>query len=273
VDVVAVALARRADQVYLARESRNFGIWTVVSIRQYGAALPVLDEAAEVQFAQAWATYSKLVDHDYVFHREVYAILHRILAEEMAGPFRFLDLACGDARGVVGALAGTRIAHYHGVDLSRPALDLAAVALEALSCPIELDQGDFVAAMADRPEPADVVWIGLSLHHLESPDKQVILRATLGALGGTGVMLVYEPTCREGESRAAYLERFVATNRPLWTALDEVEWAQIEDHVTRCDLPETSSAWQQLARSAGFTRTEELFTAPTDLYRMFRFRP
>lgn len=245
----------------------------MVNIRQHDVAAPVVDAAAEEQFAKAWGTYQKLVDNDYVFHREVYRILHRILVEDMEGPFRFLDLACGDARGVAGALEGTRVAHYHGVDLSQPALDLAAQALEALACPVELDRRDFVAAMADRPEPADLVWISLSLHHLEAPHKQLIMQEALGILSGSGALVIYEPTSREGESRTGYLERFVATNRPLWSTLDSAEWAQIEDHVVHCDLPETASIWQQLARNAGFCRTEELFTAPTDLYRMFRFRP
>jgi SAM-dependent methyltransferase len=133
----------------------------------YGLAR-VLDEAAEVEFAQQWQTYRKLVDNNDVFHLEAYATLHRILVDEVAGPFRFLDLACGDARGIVEMLKTTKVAHYHGVDLSRPVLDLARVALEALACP-----GRARSARLHRrhgpPEPADVVWIGLSLHHLQRP--------------------------------------------------------------------------------------------------------
>ena len=243
----------------------------MVNIRQHDAATPLLDEAAEVQFARAWRTYAKLVDNDYVFHREVYAILRRILVEDFPGPFRFLDLACGDARGIVGALQGTTVAHYHGVDLSRPALDMASVAVEALHCPVELDQRDFVAAMAGRPEPADVVWIGLSLHHLQPADKLVIMREARGVLGGKGQLLLYEPACREGESRDGYLERFAVTNRPLWSALSAEEWACILDHVTHCDFPETPSGWLGLGRAAGFGRVEQEFVAPTELYRMFRY--
>jgi hypothetical protein len=244
----------------------------MVNIRQHDVTAPVPDEEAEVQFVKAWGTYRKLVDNDYVFHREVYRILHQTLVEEVAGPFRFLDLACGDARGIVGALTGAAVGHYHGVDLSRPALDMASTEVEALGCPVELDQRDFVAAMADRPEAADVVWIGLSLHHLQPADKLVIMQEARGVLEGKGQLMIYEPARREGESREGYLERFATTSQPLWSALSDAEWTTILDHVTHCDFPETASGWLRLGGEAGFVRRDELFIAPTDLYRLFRFQ-
>ena len=243
----------------------------MVNVRQHEATSPVIDEEAERQFAQHWGVYRKLVVNDYVFHREAYATLHRILVDEVRGPFRFLDLACGDAQGVVGALRGTAIRHYHGVDLSAPALAMAKVAVEVLDCPVELDRRDFVAAMADRPEPADVVWIGLSLHHLQPPDKLAIMREARAVGGGAGRLVIYEPTRREGEDRAAYLARFEATNRPLWGALTDGEWHSILDHVTRCDFPETPADWAALGRQAGFAEVAQPFVAPTDLYRVFAY--
>jgi SAM-dependent methyltransferase len=244
----------------------------MVNVRHHEPTGEVLDAQAEEQFAKDWGTYRKLVVNDYVFHREVYAALHRVLTEDVAGPFRFLDLACGDAEGVVGALKGTRVDHYHGVDLSGPALEMARAALEALPCPVELDQRDFVDAMADRPEPADVAWIGLSLHHLLTPAKLTLMREIRGVFGEAGQLLVYEPTRPDGEDRDAYLARFARVNRPLWSALTAEEWDAVLRHVTNCDFPETVSGWASLGREAGFAAADQLFAAPTDLYRMFRFR-
>jgi hypothetical protein len=60
---------------------------------------------------------------------------------------------------------------------------------------VELEQEDFVSAMRGRPEPADVVWIGLALHHLQTPDKQVLMREVRAVVGDGGRFLIYEPVC------------------------------------------------------------------------------
>jgi methylase of polypeptide subunit release factors len=84
-------------------------------------------------FQREWRLYRKIVDLNYCAHREVYGRLHRVLVEEIERPFRFLDLACGDAIGAVGALHGTVVVAYAGVDLSPEALRLASRALTLLT--------------------------------------------------------------------------------------------------------------------------------------------
>ena len=54
-------------------------------------------EPHENRFRVAWPTYRKVIDNNCLFHREVYERLHRLLADEAPRPFRFLDVACGDA--------------------------------------------------------------------------------------------------------------------------------------------------------------------------------
>jgi ubiquinone/menaquinone biosynthesis C-methylase UbiE len=225
------------------------------------------------EFRHQWQIYSKAVDHDYLAHREVRAVLHRILVEEVNRPFRFLDLACGDASMTVAALQDTPVIHYHGIDLAAPALEMARKTVEALPCPVELEQADFVEAMRQRPEPADVVWIGLSLHHLQTPDKQVLMREVRAATGDGGFFLIYEPARQEGESRPAYLDRFEQAYHSAWAALTPDEWATIMAHVRAADFPEPPSIWAQLGRDAGFAHVRELFTDPAGILTIFCFRP
>jgi SAM-dependent methyltransferase len=192
---------------------------------------------------------------------------------EIARPFDLLDLACGDASGIVTALKGTTIAHYRGIDLAAPALVFAKGNLQALSCPVDLEQSDFTGAMRNGTRSADVVWISLSLHHLETADKLTLMREIRDGLRADGAFLIYEPTRDDGEDRPAYLDRFEKTGRHDWTALSGDEFKEAMTHVRGCDLPETVSTWEELGREAGFSKIAELYRSPDDLFRLFSYRP
>ena len=89
------------------RHSLKRGKCTMVNIPRHLSASPVVDEQAMQTFRHQWQVYSKLVDNDYLSHQAVRAVLNRELATDVNRPFRFLDLACGDARLTVAALQGT----------------------------------------------------------------------------------------------------------------------------------------------------------------------
>jgi Methyltransferase domain len=240
-----------------------------ILIHQFAPGGAVVDEAALEQFQQQWATYQKLVNADQLSHRAVASLLHDMLNQTFKTPFAVLDIACGDASEMKQALAGTNIRHYHGIDLSEPALELAAENLKNMPFEVELDHRDFVEAVTNRPEPADVAWCSLSIHHLENDGKLRLLQAVRDATGTC--LMIYEPTRLDGESREGYLQRFRRVNQPAWTMLTPEEWAQIDHHVTTSDFPETAGAWLDLGREAGFSATREIFADPTGFYRLYRY--
>jgi SAM-dependent methyltransferase len=226
--------------------------------------------SAEI-FEQAWSVYRKVVDHNYLSHREAYGALRRIVAGEVVGPFSFLDLACGDASATAGALSSTLVSQYFGVDLSREALALAEANLKGLSCPIDLRRADFVDAIGRWSEPVDIVWIGLSLHHLEQADKLVAMQGIRQILRRDGRLIIYENTSRDGEDRSGWLNRW-DKQRPDWTAFSSKDWVLLADHVHGHDYPEPVAQWHALGEGAGFSRIREVMAAPTDLFRMYEFR-
>ena len=63
-------------------------------------------------FAKGLATYQKVVTLNYMAHREVYGLLHQVLAAEAPDQFVFVDLACGPAMTSAEALRDTRIGRY-----------------------------------------------------------------------------------------------------------------------------------------------------------------
>lgn len=240
-----------------------------ILIRQFQPGGASLDAAALEQFQQQWASYQKLVDADCLAHKQVGTILHATLGRAFAQPFSLLDIACGDASEMRQALAGTNIRHYHGIDLSEPALELAAANLKDMTFEVELDHRDFIEALSARPEPADMSWCSLSIHHLPTDGKRRLMQALRSS--ARAFLMIYEPTRQDGEKREAYLERFRRVNRPVWTMLSPEEWAQIDHHVTNCDLPETTAEWLDLGRQAGFSQARQLFLDPTGFYGLYRY--
>jgi SAM-dependent methyltransferase len=174
-----------------------------------------IDAPAWNLFGREWETYRKVVENNYMFHREAYGQLHQILIDEAPQPFRFLDIACGDASASVEALKGTRVSHYHGIDLSRPALDLASKTLRALGCPVILERRNLVEVLANCNQLVDVAWIGQSLHHFSGPEKLEVMRAVRRVAGDRGLFLIWEPTSPDGEDREGWLRRFELTRRPI----------------------------------------------------------
>jgi len=231
---------------------------------------PARAEDSAAIFQNEWQVYRKVVDNNYLFHREAYGVLRDVLREEMPAPFRFLDVACGDASATVGALAGTQVAHYRGIDLSEPALDLARTALRALPCSVELTRRDFVEALRERCISADVAWIGLSLHHRDRAGKRETMADARAILGGTGKLLVYENASPGPETRAAWMERW-DRQRPDWRAFSDDEWHSITEHVHANDHPETPVTWLELGYEAGFRRARCLYESPTQLFRLYCF--
>jgi ubiquinone/menaquinone biosynthesis C-methylase UbiE len=230
------------------------------------------DEKALEIFQQQWDIYRKFLEHDYLGNAGAYAHLRAFLKSDIPRPFALLDLACGDASGIVKAVQGLGVTSYRGVDLSGPALDIARTNLHELPCAAELVQADFVAAMRTLRSPADIVWISLSLHHLDTAAKRTLMREVRQGLGEGGAFLIYEPTSNDGESRAAYLDRFEDIGRRDWTALSAHEFAEAMNHVRTCDLPETISNWLHLGHEAGFTAVSELYRSPDNLFRLFSYR-
>ncbi len=191
----------------------------------YPTAGLAVENSSSVLFERQWRIYRKVLDCDLMEHSKVYGCLRRILRQGLSGPFRFLDVACGDASASVGALQGTCVTSYHGIDLSGPALAMAREQVMLLPCAATLEQGDFAEALARRHERADVIWLGQSLHHLDSGGKLAVMRDIRRLLDEPGLFLLWEPTRYNEEDRDAWLERFEGRCSAWLPTLSAEEWA------------------------------------------------
>jgi SAM-dependent methyltransferase len=228
------------------------------------------DASTIAVFQSEWETYRKAVENNFLFHRQAYARLHEVIAQDFTRPFQFLDVACGDASAIANALVGTAIANYTGIDFSPQAIELAGKNLSALGCPVTLIQRDFLEAINDARDPVDLVWIGLSLHHLRTAEKLGFMKKVRAILKPNGRLMVFENTSPDGEDRSSWLRRW-DEQQTKWTAYSVDEWTRMANHVHAADFPETVSAWRSLGNDAGFRCSEDVYTTPTDFFRVWSF--
>jgi ubiquinone/menaquinone biosynthesis C-methylase UbiE len=223
-------------------------------------------DTAEVRaFFEQWALYRRIVELDHLHHRAAYAAIERALAS-ITRPFSFLDLGAGDADCTSRALAGKPVARYEAVDLSETSLALASERTAALGCPVVLTAGDFFEVVPRMREPADVVFIGLSLHHLVAADKRAFLTELRRIVAPDGRLIVYEPTREPGESRDEVLARWWRHVEATWGGLDAGELQRVKAHVFGSDHPESLVDYEAMMRAAGFSEMRVLYADDAKLY-------
>lgn len=207
--------------------------------------------AADAFFA-AWRTYRKIVETNYMYHREIGAHVEETLrAAHGDRGFSVLDLGCGDASNFAPTLARLAPSRYLGVDLSETALGLAAENLKPLSCPVELRREDLLAAVGEGDESFDVIHTSFALHHLATEMKAEFFRRAARRLAPGGLLLLIDVMREEDETLPVYFERYTAWLREDWRLLTEEEREATCAHLTANDLPETASTLQAQGRAAG----------------------
>lgn len=223
------------------------------------------------EFFNRWHLYKKVVSYNYLHHREAYAALAGAL-DKIAAPFRFMDLGAGDAAWTSQVLQGRPVVRYEAVDLSPVALELARQNLGKLDCEKVLTQGDFSEVIRQGTSQSDMIFIGLSLHHLPRADKEAFLPEIRRRLTSNGSFVFYEPINAPGESRDDVLKRWWQVVLRSWTELTPEERDAVQDHVFNNDYPESCEDYAVMASQAGFAGSEVLYRDSEDLYALIEFR-
>jgi SAM-dependent methyltransferase len=231
-----------------------------------------LHDAKSVRtFFDGWSLYRRIVDHDYLCHRSARGALSAWL-DEVERPFSFLDLGCGDAAFSAEILAGRPIASYTGMDISPVALDLARENTRSIAAPVSLIADDFLTGTGLLPGSYDVIYIGLSLHHLSRAEKEFFFGELRSRTAPGGTLLIYDPILSPGEVRDVFMGRWVDHVKWTWKALTIEELDGAVEHVTTSDFPEEIGTLNRMAVGAGFHPAEILFSDHSDFYSLMAFR-
>ena len=226
----------------------------------------ILAPEALKMFQFEWGIYHKLVRSNEMQHREIGRLLRQEIDGRFDRPFAFLDLACGDSSLAHTILRGTQVARYEGIDLSRPALECGARVMQDVSYDVTLSEEDMVSGALARPDSADVVWCGFSVHHLKRPQKLDMLKAVRRALKPGGIFVTAEPVCRTGETREDYTGRWHIELRTRFRSLSDEEFDHLWQHIRRYDYPEPPEDWILMGEEAGFRSSRQIYGFPGDLF-------
>jgi SAM-dependent methyltransferase len=206
-------------------------------------------------FTRSWSLYDLLTEHNYMFHREIYAGVDGLMQLRHDSSYRLLDLGCGNARYLAPCLKRMPPKLYQGVDLSGAALAEAHAYLAELPGEVILTQGDLLEAVESTAQSWDVLFTGFALHHLMPEQKARFFRAVARCLADNGWFILVDVVREENQDRESYLEGYLQFMREKWTAVPGEQLEEACVHVREHDHPESLSTLRDMAREAGLIHT------------------
>ncbi len=220
------------------------------------------------EFFDHWQVYQKILDNNYAHHREISAAFLDFLVLRYNKPFTLLDFGCGDAGFMTSVLGHTLISHYQGVDLSGVALTLAERHLECLDCEKTFIMSDFFTVVEHEDTIADLIWTGLSFHHLSEGQKDHFIGQCRRVLDPGGCFMIFDPVMKDDENREGFLRRWWDVCRTRWNALSPGEKEATRVHVFDNDYPESMDVFKRMGERHGFSHVHSLYCDEDDIYRL-----
>lgn len=214
-------------------------------------------------FNNQWEVYEKILNNNYMEHRQFGESLNKFLASYFQRGFSMLDLGCGDASFTSTALLNTTISEYTGIDLSKSALDIARSNMAVIDCDRNFLQGNFLELIPElvltNEDRFDVVLMSFSLHHLGIEEKEIVIHKIWDILQPNGVFILIDIVSQDNEDREAYIKRYLEGVRNNWSELAPEEYVMVEKHISTNDFPETQKTIYKLAKKHDFTQVENLW--------------
>ena len=212
-------------------------------------------------FQRQWSSYRAIVEHDLMEHRSVADATARAIegwlaarAPEAPAPV-MVDLGCGDLALLGPLLRSLPLASYTGLDLAGVVLPLAQQALGPVAYPTHWVEGDLLAwaAGADGNEaPVDILHSAFAIHHLDHAQKAAFLAAARQRISPNGIFVWTDVFREPGESRDAYIERYMRRIRTGWQVLTAEQQEHVINHLSSFDIPADRAEIQATAEAAGW---------------------
>jgi len=220
----------------------------------------VKSESDLALFKQNWQIYKRVVDGNYMFHRDINSELALVLSPYFANtPLDVLDLGCGDTGNSVEILNPLNTNYFCGYDLSAEALTYAHENIQKVTKNYDLICKDMLEGVVEKTDQFDLVLSCYSLHHLTKDEKSIFFHSTHKALKKSGIFILVDVVNDEFDSLNDYYDHYLANADQQWSALTSEQLARVGEHVRTSDLPENTATLMAMAINAGYVRQHVAF--------------
>lgn len=228
-----------------------------------------------VELFRHWGLYDRIILGNHMRHQQM-ALAVTNAAQSLNAPCRVLDPGCGDGQLAAMALCNCHCEWWHGVDLSRAALDSAHQLFPSQTI-IHFTEGHLTTVthqlaeqwLQGRSTPPNLLLASYALHHLSESQLQQTL-ADLACVPQPRAFCWIDLYLSEDESRQEWLHRFHTTALPTWSNLTEADVSEVIAHMQTSDFPLTESRRVELATQFGFQSHEVLYRDDFFLASVFR---
>ncbi|MEN9681306.1 MAG: hypothetical protein RLZZ627_1199 [Pseudomonadota bacterium] len=208
-------------------------------------------------FLATWQVYRKIVDGNYMYHREIFREILNLMRKGAHRQPTILDLGCGDAGTIRPILEQIPFSSYTGADASQPALEIAKEELKAFGDQIELQCSDMLSFLkANTSRNFEVILASFSLHHLDTEQKRDFLALCKQRLTSRGQLIIVDVFRNAHQSREDYLDAYCEDMSYRWSSLTPEEGQIAIEHVRNHDFPESLENFLQIAEEARLSLQE-----------------
>ena len=209
-------------------------------------------------FQKSWNSYQKILDHNYMFHQEIYSAAKDFIQANARQPLTILDVGCGDASQSLRLFEGCDVVEYVGCDLSPFALVLAKQNLAPLHAQVTLIQEDMISCMQQLDRKFDVILSSYVLHHCSLAQKQAFFELAAGLLSDQGMLIHIDLVSSDTETRTQFIENYLDYACKHWSQLAPAELQAIAKHVNAYDFPEPTASLNALASRVDLAELKQI---------------
>ena len=188
-------------------------------------------------FDKSWGLYRRIVDADYMHHRQFAELtMEKLSFFPDKQPITLLDLGCGDGSPILPILKSKSINTYTGYDLSETAIDYCRMNLSTTAANLNLKCGDMTQLILQEENTFDVIYSSYAIHHLNDTDKAYLFKM-IGKYLNEGGKFIYIDVFRDENISLEKYRKEYSDDILKWDIVDDREKAEVIAHISEFDKP------------------------------------